>query len=217
VLANLKLYFIYSNSELSNIIDYSKANDMKKSKPIIIVSGLPRSGTSLMMQMLAVGGIPTLSDATRQADTNNPGGYFELEEVKTLEMEKKWLIDAQGKAVKIISHFLKFLPAEHTYKIIMMKRALSNVIISQNRMLQQLGKEMGPIEDDKLKDIYQLHLDEIKTWLSLQQNIQTIDVVYEHIMAKPETIIQEIGAYLETELNKEVMIQVIDHSLDHSA
>ena len=102
MLANLKLYFIYSNSELSNIIDYSKANDMKKSKPIIIVSGLPRSCTSLMMQMLAVGGIPILSDATRQADTNNPGGYFELEEVKTLEMEKKWLIDAQGKAVKII-------------------------------------------------------------------------------------------------------------------
>ena len=170
-----------------------------------------------MMQMLAAGGMPILSDTARQADTNNPNGYFELEVVKNLETEKTWLTEAQGKAVKIISHLLKFLPDDYTYKIVFMKRELSDVIKSQNRMLLQLGKEVGSIESKTLKRIYKHHLDEIKNWLLLQQNMQAIEVVYEKLLAEPETTIQKIGTHLEIELSNEAVVQVIDQNLNHSS
>lgn len=170
-----------------------------------------------MMQMLKTAGIPILSDVIRQADSNNPKGYFELEAIKKLEKENNCLLGAQGKAVKVISHLLKFLPVTHHYKIILMTRNLSDIIQSQNRMLQQLGKEEGSLNEDVLIKIYQHHLSDIKNWLVQQHNMQTIEIVYEELLREPELSIKRIIAHLEMDSDMKTMIRVIDQSLNHSA
>src|SRR5512138_3362092 len=109
-----------------------------KSKPetVIIVSGLPRSGTSMMMKMLAEGGLPVLTDSIRTADEDNPNGYFELEVVKKLaEGQRAWLSDAGGKLVKVISALLEFLPPEYHYRVLFMERQIAEILASQQKML----------------------------------------------------------------------------------
>ena len=132
---------------------------------ILIVSGLPRSGTSLMMQMLEAGGISILSDGIRQADTNNAKGYFELEAVKNLETDYAWLYDAHGKAVKVISHLLRKLPPSFEYRIILMQRPLDIIVRSQNKMLKNLNKESGNLSDQQLVQLYELHLEQTIAWI----------------------------------------------------
>src|SRR5215207_9218271 len=98
---------------------FSRSNQNTASKQsVVIVSGLPRSGTSMMMRMLAEGGLPVLTDELRGADDDNPQGYLELEVVRQLkEGNVRWLENAQGKAVKVISSLLDYLPREYPYKI----------------------------------------------------------------------------------------------------
>src|SRR3990167_393038 len=98
---------------------------------IVIVSGLPRSGTSLMMQMLRAGGMSLLIDDQRPADADNPHGYWEYEPVKRLQHDNSWLPQAEGKAVKVVSALLQYLPPRHTYKIIVMHRPMQEVLASQ--------------------------------------------------------------------------------------
>src|SRR5512138_868142 len=107
---------------MKRLFSRSNKNDSKK-QPIIIVSGLPRSGTSMMMRMLAEGGLPIITDELRRADDDNPRGYFELETVRQLkDGNAAWLNEANGKVVKVISSLLEYLPQEYQYKIIFMER-----------------------------------------------------------------------------------------------
>ncbi|MDD2923047.1 MAG: hypothetical protein PHQ36_12250, partial [Anaerolineales bacterium] len=107
-------------------------------KKIVVVSGLPRSGTSMMMKMLVEGGIPSVVDSLREADEDNPNGYFEIQQVKALkDGEKRWIYDARGKAVKVISYLLEFLPEDISYDVIFMEREISEVLASQKKMLQR--------------------------------------------------------------------------------
>jgi len=106
------------------------------SDPIYVVSGLPRSGTSLMMRMLDAGGVPAVTDRIRTADDDNPRGYFELEAVKRTKQDPSWLDDAPGKAVKVISQLLCELPPDRAYKVIVMRRKLGEVSAAQKTMLE---------------------------------------------------------------------------------
>ncbi len=117
---------------------------------IIVVSGLPRSGTSMTMKMLVEGGIAVLTDGIRAADESNPEGYYEFEKVKQLDKagDLSWLNEARGKAVKIISYLLQRLPDTFDYRVIFMHRDLHEVIASQNRMLERLGEKKGDLPDD---------------------------------------------------------------------
>ena len=109
-------------------------------EPVFIVSGLPRSGTSLMMMILNAAGIPPLTDYERNADEDNPRGYYEFERVKKLkDGDFGWLENAQGKAVKVISALLTYLPEGYTYKVIFMRRELSEILASQRKMLINRG------------------------------------------------------------------------------
>ncbi|MBN1216588.1 MAG: hypothetical protein JXA99_14260, partial [Candidatus Lokiarchaeota archaeon] len=103
---------------------------------LVVVSGIPRSGTSLIMQILQAGGLDILSDHKREADKNNPKGYLELESVKNLSNDNSCLINQTGKAVKVISHLLKFLPKNQKYKIIFINRDVNEIIKSQQKMLK---------------------------------------------------------------------------------
>ena len=134
-------------------------------QPIIIVSGLPRSGTSLMMQMLKAGGVEILSDGNRAADPDNPQGYWEYEPVKSLRRDNSWLKLAEGKAVKVISALLPYLDLDLTYKIILMKRPLAEVIASQRKMLQRLGKGGSTASVENLEDLFARQLAQTDRWL----------------------------------------------------
>src|SRR5258708_19854994 len=102
---------------------------------ITIVSGLPRSGPSLMMQMLDAGGLPVLSDGERKADTDNPKGYLEWERIKQLPKDPSLIAEAEGKVVKVISQLILSLPAGHEYRVVFMQRPLPEVLKSQQKML----------------------------------------------------------------------------------
>ena len=127
--------------------------------PVVIVSGLPRSGTSMVMKMLAAGGLPVLSDHQRRADEDNPQGYFEHELVKQLPdaADKSWVREARGKALKVISHLIKELPDDNSYRIIFVRRDLQEVIASQNIMLSRRGQP-NPVADAEAAELYRKHL-----------------------------------------------------------
>src|SRR6516165_3287109 len=111
------------------------------SSEIIIVSGLPRSGTSLMMQMLDQGGLPVVTDNIRSADTYNPRGYYEYEQVKKIKQDASWRPAARGKVFKMISQLLYDLPPTERYLIIFMARDMDEMLRSQDKMLERLGRK----------------------------------------------------------------------------
>ncbi len=180
-----------------------------KNTSIIIVTGLPRSGTSMMMQLLHQGGITILTDDIRQQDINNPKGYFEYEKVKTLSTDNSWLANAQGKAVKIISHFIEFLPPHFNYKIILMQRPIEEVLLSQQKML---GKEATAIPT-MLKDIFSKQLEQCKTYITQQANMELLTVNYPDVISKPNEEIKSIVTFLQKELDTKAMLSVVDKNL----
>ena len=183
---------------------------------ILIVSGLPRSGTSLMMQMLEAGGISILSDGIRQADTNNAKGYYELEAVKNLETDYAWLYDAHGKAVKVISHLLRKLPPSFEYRIILMQRPLDIIVRSQNKMLKNLNKESGNLSDQQLVQLYELHLEQTIAWMEQQDNVRSLKIQYEDLLTDTDEQIKKIDSFLDLDLNKYAMREIVDKTLNHT-
>jgi hypothetical protein len=181
------------------------------SAEIIIVSGLPRSGTSLLMQMLDRGGLAVVTDRIRTADADNPRGYYEFEAVKRLKQDASWLPEARGKALKAISQLLYDLPASETYRIIFMQRDLDEVLQSQEKMLLRLGRTPAPTE--KIKQAYLLHLERLYDWLARQRHVQTLFVRYDELVAQPEEQAQRICAFLGRALEVEVMVAAVDPAL----
>src|ERR1035438_1355 len=128
---------------------------------ITIVSGLPRSGTSLMMQMLAAGGMPVLSDGERKADTDNPKGYLEWERIKQLPKDPSLIAEAEGKVVKVISQLILSLPDGHEYRIIFMQRPMPEVLKSQEEMLQRRGTYEPGGNSSQMAELFQRHVIEV--------------------------------------------------------
>jgi len=180
---------------------------------ITVVSGIPRSGTSLMMQMMSAGGMPVLTDGQRSADDNNPRGYFELESVKSLARNQDVLAQAEGKVVKVISPLLPSLPKHLEYRVIFMCRPLEEVVSSQNRMLERLGKEVPPTLTGAVIAAFKEHLRKVRSWLSQQPNIKVLYVDYPAIVQAPEEQVAKICAFLGRELDGAAMIRQIERSL----
>ena len=183
-------------------------------EPIIVVSGLPRSGTSMAMKMLDAGGIPLVTDEVRLPDEDNPQGYFELASVKGLgeQDDKSWLAEARGKAVKVISHLLRELPDHHAYRVIFMNRHVQEVIHSQNKMLTRRGEEFSG-DDQKVITLFEQHLRLIRPWLRKQQNISVLDLHYSKVVKDPLQGAAQIAGFLKTDLDQERMASVVDPSL----
>ena len=177
-------------------------------KPIVIVSGLPRSGTSMMMKMLAEGGLPVLTDELRRADDDNPNGYFELEVVRKLkEGNFEWLEGAHGKVVKVISALLEHLPPQYSYKIIFMEREPREVLASQKKMLDHRG-EVSRISDEEMEQQFHKHLAAIKPWLVRQPNMEVLYVNYNALVSQPAIFCERIEEFLESPLNQKRMVSV---------
>jgi hypothetical protein len=183
-------------------------------KPITIVSGLPRSGTSMMMKILAAGGLPPLTDNFRQADADNPQGYYEFERVKQLPKgDIAWLGEAQGKAVKVIAILLPHLPATYTYRVIFMHRAMPEILASQRQMLIRRGEDPDKISAEALARLYEKHVQQVNAWISSQPHVQRIEVDYNQLLQKPRPEITRVNQFLGHTLNLEKMIGAVDPAL----
>ncbi|MBI5633199.1 MAG: sulfotransferase domain-containing protein [Nitrospirae bacterium] len=179
---------------------------------IVIVSGLPRSGTSMMMRMLSADGMEVAVDNERKADEDNPCGYYELEQVKQIREDNAWLDELGGKVVKMISMLLFDLPSDRKYKIIFMKRDLNEILASQRVMLQRRG-EQAAADNPEMETIFGKHLAEIKKWLGEQPNIEVIYVNYRDILDKPLESAGLVARFLGSGRDAEKMASVVDPSL----
>ena len=182
-------------------------------KVITVVSGLPRSGTSMMMKMLNAGGMDTLTDNIRKADEDNISGYYELEKIKKLKKDTSFLGDSIGKSVKIISALLKYLPAKYQYKIIFMRRNLDEVLASQKQMLIRRGEPTDRISDENMKEIYLKHLKLVESWLKEQENIKVIYLSYKDFFIEPKKHIEQLNKFLGNPLDTDKIYSVIDQTL----
>jgi Sulfotransferase domain len=181
---------------------------------ITVVSGLPRSGTSLMMQMLTAGGIEPLTDGQRAADANNPRGYYELESIKSLAKNAEVIAAAEGKVVKVISSLLMFLPTHNQYRIVFMCRPLDEVLSSQDRMLERLGKEIpSTTKNEPMAKAFEQHLKQIRGWLSEQPNMAVHYVDYSAILEDAHRQASAISNFLDLELDVDAMTRKVEHSL----
>lgn len=180
---------------------------------ITIVSGLPRSGTSLMMQMLQAGGMPVLTDQVRQPDESNPRGYYEYEKVKQLKDNSDWLKQAGQKAVKVISMLLYDLPAEFDFRIIFMLRDLSEILASQKKMLTHQGVEDEGPENARMKAHFNKHLEDLKKWLSHNKNMDVYYCNYNLLISDPRFMLTEISRFLGLPLNVDNMAETVDPTL----
>jgi hypothetical protein len=180
---------------------------------ITIVSGLPRSGTSLMMQMLVAGGMSALSDGERKADTDNPRGYLEWERIKQLPKEPSLIAEAEGKVVKVISQLLLSLPDGHDYRVVFMQRPLPEVLKSQDEMLRRRGNYEGGGDNSPIEEAFQRHLIEVNRWLDGKSNVQTLRVHYHRALREPKTTAEAVAEFLKISLDVDAMTREVDPSL----
>jgi hypothetical protein len=183
------------------------------SQPIIIVSGLPRSGTSLMMQMLVAGGVEILTDALRQADVDNPKGYFEFEPVKHLQDDASWLDTAHGKAIKVIAGLLPDLPPDKRYAILFMLRPLEEVLASQRAMLQRRHATTTGPADAAMAAMFEHHLQQTQAWLRDQPHMDVLYVQHHTLLEQPREQAERIQCFLKREMAIERMVAVVDSTL----
>jgi len=179
---------------------------------ITIVSGLPRSGTSVMMGMLEAGGMDVAVDNIREADEDNPKGYYELEKVKDIKNDYSWLDNVQGKVVKMVSMLLYELPSTRDYNIIFMQRDIGEILASQRTMLQRKGNR-SDINDEEMGKLFNRHLEEIENWLAGQKNMRVSYINYKNVIEDPRNIAQVINHFLNETLNIEKMVETVDKSL----
>lgn len=167
----------------------------------------------MMMKMLEAGGQKILTDNLREADTNNPKGYYEFEPVKQLkDGDYSWLPDAVGTVVKIVTGLIKFLPPDYHYKVIFMQRELKEILSSQKKMLGRLGKG-DDIPDEQMAKIYQDHLKQISAWISKQPNMDVLYMDYNTMVSDPGESLDKINAFLGGDMDTKTMAGVVDQNL----
>jgi len=180
---------------------------------VTVVSGLPRSGTSLMMMMLEAGGMQVLTDKIRTADEDNPEGYYEFERVKQIEQDQSWLEDAKGKAVKMVAELLKHLPPDYTYKVIFMRRKMEEILASQKQMLIRRGAPTDRVSDERMAKLFTEYLERVEAWIAEQPNMEVIYVGYNEVLENPVEEAKRINQFLGNTLNVEKMVGVVDSTL----
>jgi hypothetical protein len=195
------------------------ARRLRYGAPIVVVSGLPRSGTSMMMRMLEAGGVAPLEDGIRGADVSNPKGYFEFEPVKDLDRARgdvTWLPEARGRAVKIISFLLTWLPEDFNYQVIFMQRDLDEVLASQQQMLARRGEgeAAGAAADAvRSRDVFQAHLAQVERFMAARACFETLYLPYRDAVAAPEATAVAVAAFLGRSMDTAAMAKAVEASL----
>lgn len=197
---------------------FKKASSAKTPLPrikgtITIVSGMPRSGTSLMMQMLHAGGMDVFTDGQREADENNPKGFYEHEAIKKSARQNAWVSRAAGKAAKVVSPLVRFLPPTHHYKVIVMKRDIQELVLSQHKMLLRAGRTTEDQYPLKLEITMRKQYDTVLAWMKVQPNFTLIEIDFEEAVAQSLVTAQKVNAFLGKDLDEAKMATVADENL----
>jgi thioredoxin len=202
-----------AEESMPELADGTEQNMPEFERPYItIVSGLPRSGTSMMMRMLEAGGIPALTDELRTPDEDNPNGYYEFEDVKSIENDKTWVDRAPGHSVKMVYSLLQHLPASHDYRIVFMRRDVDEILQSQKTMLQRNGIETD-IPDATMKALFERQLRQFYAWLPSQTHMKFINVSYNDLLSRTESVIAQINRHFDETLNLDAMKATVDPDL----
>lgn len=180
---------------------------------ITIVSGLPRSGTSMMMNAIGVGGIEPLVDHVRKADEDNPRGYYEFEPVKKIREDALWLNGATGKVVKMVYRLLYDLPSEYQYRVVFMQRDLTEVLASQNKMIERGGTSAGTIPDERMQTLFAAELNRCEKWITEQPNFKVLYIDHCDMIDRSSVQAQRINDFLDGGLDVEAMATVVDPDL----
>ncbi len=205
----------FSRAEMSlenieeKLLQHDKGDFKYRKDQIVVVSGLPRSGTSLMMQMLHKGGLKVLTDENRKADKSNPKGYFEYDPVMSLQKDNKWLHLAQNKSIKIVAPLLTFLDPKYRYKIIFMNRDLNEVVKSQQKMI---GKDPDTLPT-RLFESYKKQLKQVETWKEREPGVELIYLYYKDVLNHTDEVVSKVISFVGVEMDKEAMANCIDKSL----
>jgi len=178
---------------------------------ITVVSGLPRSGTSMLMQMLEAGGLPLFTDAERVADPSNPRGYYEHVRIKALARDNTWLAEAEGHVVKVIAQLLRHLPDGFDYRVVFLDRDLDEVLASQSAMLQRLGRPAA--KPTVLRPVFERQLAEAKRWLDAYPRADVLYVPHRDVIAEPAAQAARINAFLGGALDENAMAATVDPAL----
>lgn len=191
-----------------------KAAEDVPAMDFVLVSGLPRSGTSLMMQMLEAGGMKIMTDQQRQADDDNPKGYYEWEEIRQLPRNPRLIEKAEGKVVKVISALLPHLPPKHRYKIIFMRRPASEVVRSQHTMITNLGKTVKT-DAEHLEKNQERHVQQLLERFAKSPQIELLEVDYPQLVQAPQDWVERLREFVSPEKlpNVAAMAEVVDPSL----
>lgn len=187
---------------------------LRYGEPVVVVSGLPRSGTSMAMKMLAGGGLEVVADGIRGADEDNPRGYFEDERVKALgeAADKAWLRAARGRAVKVISYLLKDLPADNNYRVVFLRRDLREVLASQGKMLERRNEENGAA-DEQMLEIFESHLWRVDYLFKHAPHLERLELRYAEVVADPRRAAERMNAFLGGRLDVDKMVEAVDPQL----
>lgn len=180
---------------------------------VIIVSGLPRAGTSMMMQALEAGGITPLTDNIRKRDIDNPKGYYEYEPVKRTKTDSSWLQKAEGKAVKMVFSLLHDLPDDYEYRVVFMQRDMNEVLSSQQKMLDRLGRKGADIGKDMLAKHFQTQLSKTEHWINTKDNFSILYVNHREMINFPKIQCELVDTFLGGVLNSDAAAAVVDTSL----
>ena len=180
---------------------------------VTVVTGVPRSGTSLLMQMLAAGGIEPLTDGLRPPDADNPRGYFELEAVKRTRRDASWVAEAVGRSVKVIHALVTALPADREYRLIWMQRPLGEVIASQRAMLARRGAGEDVLAPERLAEIFRAQVQEAERWVAAQPGFTSLAIDYHAVLDDPRAAAQSVDRFLGGGLDCQAMAGVVDAGL----
>ncbi len=189
-------------------------NKLKHGDPIVVISGLPRSGTSMSMKMLEAGGLDVVQDGIRSADDDNPKGYFEYEKVKELDKteDKSWVRNARGQVIKVISYLLPHLPDDNRYKVIFVHRDYAEVLASQARMLERRG-ETSDVDDEQMIKVYDKHLSDVKRVLEQRPCFDVLYLHYTKVQQDPMYNARRMEEFLGLGLDVEAMAEAVDPDL----
>ncbi|OYT54927.1 MAG: sulfotransferase family protein [Candidatus Altiarchaeales archaeon ex4484_2] len=182
-------------------------------KDIVVVSGLPRSGTSMLMKMIEAGGIKPLTDREKGADIDNPQGYYEFERVKGLPEDVSWLDDARGKAVKVLAELVKHLPDEYHYRVIFMQRRIPEIIESQKKMLVRRGEDPEKVSDEEMMLLLGKYLKLMMSYIRGKDNMEVLFVSYNDVISHPGREVKAINEFLGGFLDEKSMVSVVDEGL----
>lgn len=180
---------------------------------VVIVSGLPRSGTSMLMKAIHAGGIEPIIDHIRQADEDNPKGYYEFEPVKKTKEDASWLENAAGKVVKMVYRLLYDLPTDHSYRVIFTQRNLKEVLASQNKMLERSGNGGGGISDEQMESLFTAELGKCEKWLAERPNLKVLYINHRDMINDGLAQAQKINDFLDGGLDIDAMVAVVDPTL----